>query len=154
MRLVTVAVGLFLALTSMVAAQVFNSPKALLEAFYQPYFTDEFAEDESVFRSAALNGLYADDDARTPIGEMGALDFDPYVDGQDYEIDNLVIGEPVLSGNSAQVNVSFDNFGRPTALIYDLVFENGGWKIDDVASELAEYPYRLSAIFAASAGAE
>lgn len=154
MRLVTVAVGLFLALTSMAAAQVFDSPKALLEAFYQPYFTNDFAEDESAFRSAALKGLYAADEARTPVGEMGALDFDPYIDGQDYQIDDLVIGEPVLSGNNAQVNVSFDNFGRPTALIYDLVFENDGWKIDDVASDLAEYPYRLSAIFAAAAGTE
>ena len=154
MRLVTFAAGLFLALTGMVTAQVFDSPSALLEAFYQPYFTNDFAEDESAFRSAALNGLYAADEARTPVGEMGALDFDPYIDGQDYEIDNLVIGEPVLSGNNAQVNVSFDNFGRPTKLSYDLVFENGGWKIDDVASELAEYPYRLSAIFAAAAGAE
>ncbi len=152
MRLSVLATTVFFALTSLVAAQSFETPEALLEAFYEPYFTDDFVEDESVFRSRALNDLYAADEDNTPIGEMGALDFDPYIDGQDYQISNLVIGTPVISGDFAEVSVNFDNFERPTALTYELVFENGGWKIDDVVSELAEYPYRLSEIFAAAAG--
>lgn len=147
MRLAALATGVFLALTSLAAAQTYDTPKALLEAFYQPYLTGEFADDDTPFRSERLNGLYEEDAKRTPDGELGALDFDPYIDGQDFEITKLEIGEPAISGDTATVDVSFDNFEKPTKLTYDLVKENGGWRIDDVVSEDPEYPYRLSEIF-------
>lgn len=152
MRLNVLAVGLFMAMTGLVSAQPFESPRALLEAFYQPYFTDDFADDESAFRSEALNALYAADEENTPAGELGALGFDPYVDGQDYQLSNLVIGDADISGDEAAVDVSFDNFDQPVSLTYELVFEDGGWKIDDVVSEEGEYPYRLSEIFLSALG--
>lgn len=150
MRLAALATGLFLALTGFAAAQPYDTPEALLEAFYQPYMDGNFAEDDSMFRSAALQALYDNDAESTPIGEMGALDFDPYVDGQDFDVTNLVIGTPEIDGETAVVEVSFDNFGQNTSLTYDLVFEDGGWRIDDVANDAGEYPYRLTEIFAAS----
>ena len=150
MRLAILATGLFLALTGLAAAQPYDTPEALLEAFYQPYMDGNFAEDESVFRSEALQALYDNDAEATPVGEMGALDFDPYIDGQDFDVTNLVIGTPEIDGDYAMVEVSFDNFGQPNLLTYDLVFEDGGWKIDDVANDAGEYPYRLTEVFAAS----
>lgn len=154
MRLHVLAAGLFVAMTSMAAAQPFDTPEALLQAFYEPYFTDAFADDESGFRSEALNALYEADAQNTPAGELGALGFDPYVDGQDFQLSNLVIGAAEISGDAAIVAVSFDNFERPTVLTYELVREGGGWKIDDVVSEAGEYPYRLSEIFLAALGGE
>ena len=150
MRLSMLTAGVFVALTSLVMAQPYETPEALLEAFYEPYFTDDFAEDESAFRSEALNALYEADAENTPAGEMGALGFDPYVDGQDYELSDLVIDDARISGDMAVVEVSFDNFERPTTLTYEMVFEDGGWKIDDVVSQAGEYPYRLSDIFLAA----
>ncbi|OAM79174.1 DUF3828 domain-containing protein [Devosia elaeis] len=154
MRRIFLAAGVLLALAGAAIAQPFETPEALLEAFYEPYFTDEFPEDESAFRSAALNALYAADAENTPLGEMGALGFDPYVDGQDYQLADLVIDAAEISGDAASVAVSFTNFGRPTALTYELVHEGNGWKIDDVVSSGGEYPYRLSDIFAAALGGE
>lgn len=154
MRLKLLTAGLLLALPHAVMAQPFDTPEALLEAFYEPYFTDDFAEDDSAFRSAALNALYAADAENTPVGEMGALGFDPYVDGQDYQLSDLVIGVAEISGDEASVAVSFSNFDRPTELTYELVHEGNGWKIDDVVSSSGEYPYRLSEIFAAALGGE
>lgn len=147
MRLLALIASFFVGLTSLVAAQTFDTPKALLEAFYQPYFTDDFYEDETPYRSAALNALYANDASGTPDGEMGALSFDPYIDGQDFELADLKIGDPAISGDRAEVNVSFTNFGDPVSLTYDLVKENGGWRIDDVASTTPGAEYRLSEIF-------
>ncbi len=152
MRLNVLAAGLFVAMTGIVSAQPFETPEALLEAFYQPYFTDDFADDESAFRSEALNALYATDETNTPAGELGALGFDPYVDGQDYQLSNLIIGDAEISGDDAAVEVSFDNFDQPVSLTYELVFEDGGWKIDDVVSEESEFPYRLSEIFLSALG--
>lgn len=151
MRLVPLAASLFLALTSLAAAQAYDTPKALLEAFYEPYFTGEFYEDETPFRSAALQALYDADAASTPAGEMGALSFDPYIDGQDFDLTDLTFSEPQIDGDTAIVDVNFNNFDQAQHLVYDLVFENGGWRIDDVVSTNPENQYRLSEIFTEAA---
>ncbi|WP_224702989.1 DUF3828 domain-containing protein [Devosia aquimaris] len=154
MRLAALATGLFMAFTAAVAAQPYAAPEDLIAAIYEPYFGGAFPEDESAQRSMALQALYDRDQEITPEGEIGAIDFDPYVDGQDYEITDLVIGTPDISGDRAIVDVTFKNFGEPRALTYDLVFEDGGWKVDDLASTLGDYPYRLTEIFAMAAGGQ
>lgn len=151
MRLVTLAAGLVLALTSLAAAQSYDTPEALIEAFYQPYFDGSLPEDESQFRSAALQALYDNDAQITPEGEMGAISFDPYIDGQDYDITDLEIGAAGIAGDYASVDVTFSNFGEPRSLTYELVLEDGGWKVDDVVSTNPDNPYRLSEIFAEAA---
>ena len=151
MRLVSLAAGIVFAFTGMAAAQTFDTPEALLEAFYQPYFDGQFAEDESIFRSQALQALYDNDAEVTPEGEMGALGFDPYVDGQDFEITDFEIGAAGIAGDYASADVTFKNFGEPRTLTYELVLEDGGWKIDDVVSSNPDNMYRLSEIFAENA---
>jgi len=151
MRLFALAATLFLALTGLAAAQTYETPEALLEAFYAPYFNGEFYDDETPFRSAALQAFYDNDAQITPPGEMGAISFDPYIDGQDFDITDFVIGTPAIAGEEAIVDVSFRNFGAPRSLTYELVFEDG-WKIDDVISTNPENQYRLSEIFAEAAG--
>lgn len=147
MRLAAIATGLFFACTSFAMAQPFETPKALLESFYEPYFTGDFVEDETPFRSEALQALYDRDAEITPEGEMGALGFDPYVDGQDFDITDFKVGTPEITGDDAVVGVTFKNFNEPRSLTYDLVKEDGGWKIDDVVSNNPDNLYRLSEIF-------
>lgn len=151
MRLAAFAAGLVLALTSYAAAQSYDTPDALIEAFYQPYFSGDFPENESQFRSAELQGLYDNDAEITPEGEMGAISFDPYIDGQDYDLTDFEIGAAGIAGDYASVDVTFKNFGEPRSLTYELVLEDGGWKIDDVVSTNPDNPYRLSEIFAEAA---
>jgi len=151
MRL-ALAAGMLLALTGLAHAQSYDTPEALLAAFYQPYLDDSFGEDDGRFRSQDLQALYDQDAEITPEGEIGTLDFDPFISGQDYAISNLEIGEAEIDGDWATVVVSFDNFERPVTMDYDLVLEDDGWKIDDVAFRDATSPYRLSEIFAAAAG--
>lgn len=152
MRLAALVAGLFLTLTGLAAAQPYETPDALIEAFYAPYFNGDFPEDETQFRSAALQALYDNDAEITQEGEMGALSFDPFIDGQDYEVTDLVIGAAGIAGDYASLDVSFNNFGQPRILTYELVREDGGWKIDDVVSANPNSEYRLSDIFKAAAG--
>ena len=151
MRLAPLTAGLFLGLTGLATAQTFDTPQALLEAFYAPYFSGEFTEDESPFFSDELEALYAADAEATPEGEIGALDFDPFVDGQDFELTDFEIGAPGIAGDYASADVTFSNMGRPTTLSYELVKEDGSWQIDDVVSTSAENPYRLSEILGGTA---
>ena len=146
MRLTALTAGLFLGLTGLASAQTFDTPQALLEAFYAPYFSGEFTEDESPFFSDELEALYAADAEATPEGEIGALDFDPFVDGQDFELTDFEIGAPGIAGDYASADVTFNNMGRPTTLAYEFVKENGSWQIDDVVSTNPDNPYRLSDI--------
>lgn len=153
MRLATLAAGLVLAFTPAAFAQTYAEPYELLEAFYAPYFNGNFPEDETQFRSAALQALYDNDVAITPEGEMGALSFDPYVDGQDYEITEFEVGAAGIAGDYASADVTFLNFGEPRSLMFEMVREDGGWKIDDVVSNNPDNPYRLTDIFAEAEGA-
>jgi hypothetical protein len=154
MRRLVLAFGFAAALVASAAAQEFDSPEALLETFYEPFFTGAFAEDESIFRSAFLQELYEQDEANTPIGEMGALGFDPYINGQDFDIADFEIVATEVEGDVATAEVYFTNFGEPTELIYDLVFEDNGWRIDDVTSISPGREYRLSEIFLETLGVE
>lgn len=147
MRHLAYAAGLLMAFTGIASAETFATPKDLLTAFYKPYFDGAFYDDEAQFRSSYLEGLYEADSKDTPAGEMGALSFDPYVDGQDYELTEFVIEPAEISGDTATVAVTFNNFETPIELTYELVNEAGGWRINDVVSDNPDSIYRLSEIF-------
>jgi len=137
-----------LALTA-APAFAFDTPKALLEALYSPYSKGDSFDwnswDETQFRSKHLNELFAKD-AKEADGEVGRLDFDPYIDGQDYQISDLKFGEPTIDGDMAKVEVTFKNLDTPDDLMFTLVKEPDGWKVDDVVSSDKNFPYSLKAI--------
>ena len=135
-----------------VPALAYDTPKALLEALYSPYAKGDSFDwnnwDETQFRSAELNELFAKD-LKEADGEVGRIDFDPYIDGQDYQITDLKIGEPAIDGDTAKVEVTFKNFDTADDLMFTLVKEAGGWKVDDVVSSDKNFPYSLKAIMTA-----
>jgi len=123
-------------------AQSYNDPKALLEALYAGYMpSNEYPPDEAPLQSKRLNALF-EKDQQEANGEVGRIDFGPYINGQDYQVSNLVIGEPYVAGGKAVVKVTFDNFDMPQELGFLLVNEDG-WKIDDVWGGSADYSYDL-----------
>ncbi|MEO5805002.1 DUF3828 domain-containing protein [Devosia sp.] len=146
MRLMTIVAALVLSFSSAAMAASYDTPEAMLNAFYAPYLANSIPEDEESFRSQALQALYDADAAATPEGEMGALDFDPFINGQDWTLTDFKIGKAKISGDTAKVQVTFNNFDTPTVLVYDLVNE-GGWKIDDVVSTDGDVQYSLVEIF-------
>ncbi len=136
------AACLFAILASPALAQSYTDPKVLIEALYAFYGPDfELPPDIRPLRSERLNALY-DRDAEEANGEIGRIDFDPFVNGQDYQIENLEIAEPYVAGGKAVVRVTFENLGTANELGYLLVKERGGWRIDDVWSG-GEYSYDL-----------
>lgn len=147
-----IALSLLLLATTAIPAFAFDTPKALLEALYAPYSKgDDFdwsSWDESVLRSKALNALFAAD-LKEAGDDEGRLDFDPYVDGQDYQLSDLKIGDAAITGATAKVEVTFKNIDTAEDLHYTLVQEADGWKIDDVSSDNKDFPYSLKAIMSA-----
>ena len=150
MRLAALAVGFVLAFGGVAAAQTYDTPEALIEAFYAPYLADPLdfnGDGEASFRSASLQGLYDADAAATPEGEIGTLDFDPYIGGQDWTLTDFEVGQADVNGDTASIDVTFKNFGEVRNLTFELVMEDGGWKINDLVSNTPGDEFRLSEIF-------
>jgi hypothetical protein len=147
---VFVAGLLFATLNALPAsAETFKTPQALLNALYR-YNTENSDGDApsvySAYFSDQLNKRFQADRDNTPDGDVGAIDFDPVIAGQDGQATNVKVGEPVVIDDTAEVEVMFRN-GEPVTLFYSLVKERGGWKVDDIAKQDGEYPWSLSALF-------
>jgi hypothetical protein len=128
------------------AAETFKTPQALIKALYA-YDTSETDENAASpyqpFFSRGLNRLFQKDRDATPEGEVGALDFDPVISGQDGEAKGVKLSPPILLGDRAELEVSFRNGSEKVTLYYTLVRESGGWKVDDIANQQGEYPWSL-----------
>ena len=145
------ALGLMLvmvgaAVAAPVVPQVFDTPKALLDYAYAPYSTGNFQDDNGVLYSKALNAMFAAAEANTPDDDVGPVDFDVFVNGQDYQLTELKIGEAAPEPTGVSVPVSFKNFGDAQSLVFHLIKEGGGWKINDIESLTQSAPWKLTAL--------
>lgn len=126
-------------------AQPFATPRALLEDAYSSYATDRFPEDPLHYYSSALRQLWAAADEKAADKELGAIDFDPFINAQDYELTNLEIGDPQpVAAGRVIVPVRFSNMGEPQTMEFTLVEESGSWLVDDIASTTPEWEFRLT----------
>ena len=72
-------------------------------------------------------------DRRDSRGEIGKLDFDPFIDAQDWEIDTVDIALREVAPDKTSATVSFKNLGEPHSVVLDLVKLKAGWRIADIA---------------------
>lgn len=112
-------------------------PESLIRALYRHYL--ETTPDSYVafdytnptiakeYFDPALTKLVVADGKR----EQSRLDFDPFVNGQEFEIKSVEY-ETKPSGKEAMVNARFTNFDQDTLVIYKLVRTPAGWRIADV----------------------
>ena len=132
MRLFAAAVALFLFLVApaLAAGPVFDTPKALLQYAYQPYSTGDFKDDNDVLYTKQLNDMFAAADLMV----LNKSDL----------LTDLTIGDPVPDGAGVKVPVSLKNFGDPQSLVFYMVKEGGGWKINDIESLTPSSTWRLT----------
>lgn len=118
------------------AASAAPDPAAVIRPLYDRYLTSdaEFPEfrDQAPW-SASLWALLEAMTARSEAINEPILDFDPLIDAQDYQLTNInVVTEAIAEGSHATVRASFANAGRPTEVVYDMIWENGGWRVDNI----------------------
>jgi hypothetical protein len=65
--------------------------------------------------------------------EVGLLDFDPFLDAQDWEVAAFDIAVGNAAAGKAQAVVKFVNQGEPMTVTLDLVQANNAWRIYDIA---------------------
>jgi hypothetical protein len=81
----------------------------------------------------ALAALITKDDATTAKRkDAPALDFDPFVDGQEWELTDLNIAVSDAPPDKATATVSFKNFGAPSKIVLNLVKVKTDWRITNI----------------------
>ena len=86
--------------------------------------------------SKRLQALIDKDEKETPEGDVGRIDWDLFVDGQDWQLTDLKIVPGLEEATRAEVRATFKNFDEPRDILYTLVLENGHWRIDDIQETL------------------
>ncbi len=114
------------------AKSVDSDPVTLITAIYKTYETDQ-AGLPHVF-SKRLQALVDKDAKETPEGEVGRIDWDVFIDGQDWKLTELKITPVSQTSSQAQVRATFKI--RPSDMLFDLVLEDGHWRIDDIEKTL------------------
>lgn len=115
-------------------AQVDADPVSFIKAIYATYKGTEAGLPHMY--SQRLQGLVDKDLKGTPEGEVGRIDWDVFVDAQDTELTQLKIALVSKSATTAQVRATFKNFKEPKNILFDLVLEKGGWRIDEIQQTL------------------
>ena len=117
-----------------------ETPKAFLEKLYAAYVGPNrpglmVASDKVLARYltpeviALLDKMYA---ASKKSDEVPALDGDPFVDGQEWDIKKFDITVDQSGSDKATGHVSFRNYDQDKSLTLDLVHLKSGWRIDDI----------------------
>ena len=79
--------------------------------------------------------------------EVGALDFDPFVDAQDWEIAAFAIAVNDSGPDKASATVKFNNFDKPSTVLLDLVKIKNEWRISDITWTPHDKPNNLRALY-------
>lgn len=142
MDAIRLAIGLVLAAAGPAWADDAGDAKAVVTAIYDSYAQGHRPPSLDSYYSDGLKAQFAKyrqtANATAGVGATLArpvtdIQFDPFVDATHYLIAGLAIGEPVMNGRHAVINVGYVNFDHPTELSISLVKQADGWKVDDVA---------------------
>ena len=117
-----------------------QSPQSFLQSIYDPYLKDDFKgqpywQVDRYFSPELARAIEADMREAKRRGEVPALDGDPFIDAQDWDVENLAINVKTDGdGHKATGEVTFDNLGKRTQVTLDLLRTGIGWRIADIKS--------------------
>jgi hypothetical protein len=143
------AIAILLSLADIAGAQAQNEgdPVAFVQAIYRDYQDGHPTGWPDRAYSSRLHKLVEEDRKNTPQGDVGRLDFDPYINGQDWKLASLQVAQVSRQSDRAVVEARFQNEGTAEDLRYSLVRVGGRWLVDDVES-LTKPRWTLSKILA------
>lgn len=81
-------------------------------------------------------------------GDVGLLDFDPFVDAQEWDISDFDVEVRETAPGKAGATVKFTNLGEAKNIALDLVATNGDWRINDITWRRDGKPSSLRAMYA------
>ncbi|GAM96507.1 hypothetical protein U91I_00126 [alpha proteobacterium U9-1i] len=120
---------------------VVADPAETIRPLYDRYMTDPAVTtfptlEEQAPWSASMRQTLVDMMARSQAANEPILDADPFVLAQDWQISAVAVAtESVVANESAVVRANIVNMGAPRDVTYDLVWEDGGWRVDNIRAD-------------------
>jgi hypothetical protein len=140
----TLALAAFLALLATPAIAAGATPQAFLDSIYSHYhgtpeakggagvLIDTPAQIRRYFAPDLAKLIIDDEAAANKRDEVPTLDGDPFIDAQDWDIQNLTVHIDSQTRTAARATVKFTNFKEPKTVTLDLVNTKDGWRISEV----------------------
>jgi hypothetical protein len=122
-------------------APAVTDPAELIRPLYERYMTPAASTTFPTFENQApwSSDLWAQLSAMTARSEERQepiLDFDPFIGAQDYELSNVTVTTDAVSENShAVVRAHFTNLGQETTVLYDMIWQNNEWRVDNMRGD-------------------
>ena len=116
----------------------FPPPEKTIEGLYAPYVSHaaehgDFGWEKANVYSKRFKGVIDRGFDYSALLNEPVIDYDPIVNAQDYSISNLhIVVDRAPDNGKAHVIAQFENLDQKTEVGYDMMFENGGWKIDAI----------------------
>lgn len=112
-------------------------PAPIVRSLYARYLEDgppNFPPlEEQAPWSEAMRQALAQMRAREFTEEGPILDFDPFVNAQDWELQNVEVStDGVVAQSHATVRAAITNAGFREEIVYDLVWEGESWRVDNI----------------------
>ena len=95
-------------------------------------FLDKPSEIRRYFTKDLADLMIADDAAANKAGDVPALDGDPFINAQDWEITHVSIHIDSETERAARATVTFVNAKEPQTVHVELVRTGGGWRFSDI----------------------
>jgi uncharacterized protein DUF3828 len=137
-RVVLMAISLAVALVAPAARAADPSAQSFVQAIYDQYKGKD-AKGVELTGNAAVRRYFAPGlaaliikDRRQARGEVGKLDADPFIDAQDWEIDDVNVTLRDVAADKAIATVSFKNLGEQKTVVLELVKLKQNWRIANI----------------------
>jgi hypothetical protein len=147
--------GAVSALLARPVAAAEQSARDFVTAIYDAYKGKD-AKGRPLDDTAAIRRYFApplaalmikDQNAAAKRSEVGALDGDPFIDAQDWEIKDFDIAVADSAPGKATATVKFSNSGTPKTIVLDLVKLKSGWRISEITWQRDGKNETLRALF-------
>lgn len=131
------AASLLAGIPALPASTRIDDPVSFAAGVYRHFIQTE--NKDSVYKppediyTPRLSKLFRDDEKRAK-GEVGCLDFDFWVNAQDWNITELSVTKGASSVDQETVIARFANIGKRQEIHFDFRRVNGRWLLDDVHS--------------------
>jgi uncharacterized protein DUF3828 len=151
----TAVLGAICAALPFAALAADDSAQKFVAAIYATYkgkdskgiILDKAATIRRYFEPALAAKMIKDQNEAAKRSEVGALDGDPFIDAQDWEIKDFDIAVADTAPGKASATVKFINFDKAATVVLDLVKIKNEWRISDITWRRDGKDEKLRALF-------
>jgi hypothetical protein len=111
------------------------------------YSIESEADVRRTFEPSLAALIIKDEKAAAKRKEPPTLEFDPFVDSQEWELSAVNIAVSDATPGKAVATVSFKNFGLPTKIVLALVKAKSDWQIAEITWQRDGNPETLRGLF-------